>query len=283
MVEQIIAIDSNSTDGTFEMLQERLSVFKAQVISTSPGLYKAWNLGVSKATQPYVYFSTIGDILKQDALNRMCQLIQSEEFDVLISPPRIVNELGEAIDKRWPIHDLRDLLSDNREMVPTSDELLVLSTLYIPESIIGSSASNLYRRDILKKSPFPEDVGMIGDVIWALNNLFSLKVCICGSIFATFCFDGDRNVSWEKTYRIVNSISSHISDLINKNIWPKNINTLAIERNIKKQAKILENISKLDNWISWIFCSRFNRFKINVIDSFSIREQWKKIFSSKVP
>jgi glycosyltransferase involved in cell wall biosynthesis len=283
MVEQIIAIDSNSTDGTFEMLQERLSVFKAQVISTSPGLYKAWNLGVSKATQPYVYFSTIGEILEPNALEEMCRLIQSEACDVLISPPRMVNEMGECIDKQWPIHSLRELLCDDRVTVLSADDLFLLSSLYIPSSIIGSSASNLYCSDTLKKNPFPEDLGVIGDVIWALDNLPFLRVCICGKMFATFCWDGDRKLTWEKSYQVLDFIRGHISNLIAEKKWPTNMRTLAIKSIINNKADIVRHVSQLDQWITLIFSSHFNRFKINVIDSFSIREQWKKIFSSKVP
>ena len=282
-VGQIIAVDSNSTDGTLDLLGEVLTPFDAEIISTGPGLYKSWNLGVGKATQPYVYFSTIGEILEPNALEEMCRLIQSEACDVLISPPRMVNEMGECIDKQWPIHSLRELLCDDRVTVLSADDLFLLSSLYIPSSIIGSSASNLYCSDTLKKNPFPEDLGVIGDVIWAFDNLPFLRVCICGKMFATFCWNGDRKLTWEKSYQVLDFIRGHISNLIAEKKWPTNMRTLAIKSIINNKADIVREVSQLNQWITLIFSSRFNRFKIKVIDSFSLREQWKKFFSSRVP
>jgi glycosyltransferase involved in cell wall biosynthesis len=282
-VGQVIAVDSNSTDGTLELLRDVLTPYGAEIITTGPGLYRAWNLGVGKATQPYVYFSTIGEILEPHALEEMCRLIQTESCDVLISPPRMVDERGDSIAKQWPIHSMRELLCDDRITVLSADDLFLLSSLYIPNSIIGSSASNLYRGDVLRRNPFPENVGAIGDVIWALDNLPFLKVCFCGKMFATFCWDGDRKMTWEKSYQVLDFIRGHISNLIDEKRWPTDMRTLAIKSNISNKVDIVRDVSQLDQWINLIFSSRFNRFKINVIDSFSVREQWKKFFSPGVP
>jgi len=212
-------------------------------------------------------------------LEEMCHFIELEACDVLISPPRMVNEFNQPIEKKWPIHRIQEVFSENCVTVPSADQLLILSTFSIPESIIGSSASNLYKSNILKKLPFPENFGMIGDVIWALENLPLLRVCICGNHFATFCFDGDRSTSWEKSHEIMNLINAHVIQLLEKNIWPKNIMTLAIQHNIFEKKEKLSVAMDYDKWIKSIFSSSFNRFKINTIDSFSLRTYLEKFFS----
>jgi glycosyltransferase involved in cell wall biosynthesis len=43
MVEQIVVVDSNSTDGTVEYIRENLTHPNLHIFSCPPGLYASWN------------------------------------------------------------------------------------------------------------------------------------------------------------------------------------------------------------------------------------------------
>lgn len=210
-VEEIIAVDSQSSDGTFELILKELNQYKAKIISTGPGLYAAWNLGVSYATQPYVYFSTIGDIITLQGLLKLVGWADECDLDVVISSPRIINEDGSENDQvKWPIHFLNR--SSSREdglHLPIREERYLLSNLFFPESIIGSSASNLYRTKLLQESPFPETVGTEGDVIWAAKNITNSNIGISADQLATFKWDGDRSKSYWYLANKIDQINSY--------------------------------------------------------------------------
>lgn len=212
-VAEIIAIDSSSTDGTWEVLHERLTPLGAKLISTGPGLYKAWNHGVSQATQPFIYFSTIGDIISKEELFRLYEIISTKSLDLLIAPPRIIDRSGKAVKStKWPIHYITNRLPDNKILELDPREKLLLASAFVPESIIGSSASNMYRSDILKQNPFSVEFGHQGDVAWAIKNIPNIKTGIYTSITGSFCLDGNRTNSFEKIFRIVKKLTLAYSD-----------------------------------------------------------------------
>jgi glycosyltransferase involved in cell wall biosynthesis len=212
-VAEIIAIDSSSTDGTWEVLNEKLTPFDAKLISTGPGLYRAWNHAVSLATQPYVYFSTIGDIISKEDLYRLYDIIHTKSLDLLIAPPRIIDESGlELISIKWPIHYISNRLPDNSIYILDQKESMLLASAFVPESIIGSSASNMYRSDILKQFPFPIEFGHQGDVAWAIKNIPIIKTGIHTSLTGNFCVDGNRFNSWEKLFGIIQNLTLAYSE-----------------------------------------------------------------------
>jgi glycosyltransferase involved in cell wall biosynthesis len=212
-VAEIIAIDSSSTDGTWEVLHERLTPLGAKLISTGPGLYQAWNHGVSQATQPFIYFSTIGDIISRDDIYKIHEIISSKSLDLIIAPPRMINESGkEEKSTKWPIHYIANRLPDNTILLLDQKEKILLASAFLPESIIGSSASNIYRSDILKLNPFPVEFGHQGDVAWAIRNIPNIKTGIYTSIIGNFCLDGNRFNSPGKIIAITENLTLAYSD-----------------------------------------------------------------------
>jgi glycosyltransferase involved in cell wall biosynthesis len=195
-VAEIIAIDSFSGDGTWELLNAGLSGYPANLLQRERGLYKSWNHAVSLATQPYVYFSTIGDIISLGGLDLLVRTAEQHGLEVVISPPHIVDENQEEVGVKWPIHRLLEAITTHCDVIiPTEQEREMLSCHFMPESIIGSSASNVYKSRVLKERPFPEKVGHAADVYWTIKNLKEIKIGIIKENAATFCWDGLRFTS----------------------------------------------------------------------------------------
>jgi len=214
-VGQIIAIDSQSTDGTFELLQERLLPYGAQVISAEKGLYQCWNQAAQLAIQPCLYYSTICDVITQSGLQEMTDIMIKNDLDVVISNPKIVSDQGEAISNiKWPIHYILRYLNYSDDVALYSGEdLAKLVPLFLPATLLGSSASNLYRSEVIKKHPFPLSVGIVGDSLWAVKYLPKLKVGITRKEYAIFCWDGVRNGTWDKDGSFMQQFSEEADKL----------------------------------------------------------------------
>lgn len=214
-VEEVIAIDSFSTDGTYELLEQRLKKVNGILIRVEKGLYQSWNKAISVAKYSYIYISTIGDIISKTELEELYYTAAFHNLDLVIGAPVIVDSIGSPINKKWPIHWIKEKAPIDFKILDESERVL-LSSCFLPESIIGSSASNLYRREILVNSPFPVTCGNQGDVAWAIINIPKIRTALLLRDIGTFCWDGDRKNSWERLKIIVNNLSE-VFDNSNQN------------------------------------------------------------------
>lgn len=276
-VGEVIAIDSRSTDGTFEVLQERLAPLGAQILSADRGLYQCWNLAASKATQPYLYYSTICDIVTKEGIVEMTHLMGENELDVVISPPKIVSSDGLSEEKtKWPIHYVLKYLTFKKE-VAVLDELQkqYMVSAFLPASIIGSSASNLYRTEVVQKNPFPLDVGTVGDSLWALKNLPSLRVGIARKQYATFCWDGVRNGTWDESGELMEKFKNESLKLEHGSHTIGYINDHLTEECIRLQAAINE----YDDYVKFLTRPWPVKMREFILRVTSVRYWLGKIFS----
>ena len=170
------------------------------MISAERGLYQCWNKAAQLANQPYLYYSTICDVITESGLRKLTEAIMEKELDVVISPPKIVSENGVVVQAvKWPIHYVTEHLNYTGDLaVYQGSDLAHLICVFLPATILGSSASNLYRSSVIKENPFPLNVGMVGDSLWAVKYLPNLKVGIFRKEYATFCWDGVRNGTWDE-------------------------------------------------------------------------------------
>jgi len=248
-VQEVIVVDSYSSDGTYEILKTFLASYECKFIQTGPGLYKSWNHGVNLVSQKYIYFSTVGETITLDGLSKMVDWSEKHNLDLVISAPDFIFPNSFYGDKKsyyWPIHSIiPSLLEDINLIEPTT--LKFLAKAFCPESIIGSSASNLYRATALKKFPFPETCGNQGDVLWGMLFLDQIKVGISKLKFSTFYWDGDRDIDFNNLLSIINAIKekylldAHI--IIDNKVFLHQVNRFIqyLEHIIYLEKKIIKN------------------------------------------
>src|SRR5207302_1845364 len=107
--EELIVVDSFSTDGTFELLQTELRHPRLSLLQFPPGLYQSWNHGIRQVNAKYTYISTIGDTITREGLEHLAATADALGSDVVISRPQFFTPNGEAMpDRRWPIHQVFD-------------------------------------------------------------------------------------------------------------------------------------------------------------------------------
>lgn len=187
MVEEVIVVDSYSEDATVELIRTRLQHPALKILTHPRGLYQSWNHGIREASAKYIYMSTVGDAITRQGLEHLYDTCERLDCDVAISKPLFIDEDGKPIaDKTWPIDDILSTLDVKVPIRIEGLPLLLFTALNITGAILGSSASNLYRTDIVQKTPFPTDFGTAGDVGWGIIRMLTCRLGVTPLRFSTF-------------------------------------------------------------------------------------------------
>lgn len=188
-VREVVVVDSYSTDGTLEAFKRYLNHPNLKILSHPRGLYQSWNFGIRQTRSKYVYISTVGDSIDGGHLGLLEKLAEMSNADVVVSPPFFIQENGmDAYQVKWPIHSIFEAYPELDEIQPGPLATFLFSAINIPCSILGSSASNLYRGDYLRNRPFPEDCSIVGDTAWSLLHSTEAKFHFTRKIGTTFRF-----------------------------------------------------------------------------------------------
>lgn len=189
LAEEVVVVDSDSRDGTVELLRSGLAHPRVRFLNHPPGLYQSWNFGIQNAGAKYIYIATVGDGISRGGIGHLFDVAERFQSDVVISKPDFVSAGGQALPgQRWPVDViLRRLRIDRPRLLSTAEQFLFMAT-NLWGSILGSSASNLYRADCLKQRPFPTEYGTTGDSGWSILNIFEVKIAITPERFSTFRF-----------------------------------------------------------------------------------------------
>ncbi|WP_269524404.1 glycosyltransferase family 2 protein [Coraliomargarita parva] len=190
-VAEVVVVDSHSTDETLAIIKEYTASLDVKYVQHPPGLYACWNRGVQEATSPFIYFSTIGDHISYAGLCALLGTIRRFHADVAISPPRFTYESGTAVkskEVKWPIHEIIDDLKLTEPTLMDQRVLYNYILVYLERAVLGSSASNLYKRTILKRYPFSDDFLSAGDSSWIIEHNFDVRVAIHPEVLASYLF-----------------------------------------------------------------------------------------------
>lgn len=170
VVEEIIVVDSDSTDGTLDYLKRELIGLEVIFLNHPPGLYQSWNHGIATATRKYCTVATVGDLLSVESLKRLVETIGKFDADVVISAPEMLGASGGASTRRWPIHQVIESSAMAEPRPIAAAEWLAMTLGFFPSTLLSSSAGNLYLTKFLQENPFSAAYGHAGDCVWALEN-----------------------------------------------------------------------------------------------------------------
>jgi len=174
-VREVVVVDSESSDGTLEYIKAHLKHSNVTYLNHPPGLYQSWNAGIAKVSSDYTYIATVNDFMPFETLLQLIREAEAHQADVVVSAPKIISEESVDADRLWPIHRMCQVSSIEKSCVLSPVELLLWNSIDLPGTLIGSSASNLYRTVVLQRQPFPCDFGHAGDSAWALMGSLTLK------------------------------------------------------------------------------------------------------------
>jgi glycosyltransferase involved in cell wall biosynthesis len=184
---EIIVVDSDSRDGTVDLLKAFLPPSRTTWLSHPPGLYQSWNFGIQNVRAEYVYITTVGDSITRPGLEHLLQVAEQFQCDLVLSKPRPINADGQShLDSPWLIDDILRLRKIVRPQLLSIPDQFLFAVTRLQFALLGSSASNLYSAGCLKQRPFPLDFGTAGDGAWGVQNIFDVKIAVTPECFSTF-------------------------------------------------------------------------------------------------
>jgi hypothetical protein len=187
LAEQVVVVDSHSTDGTVDFIKRNLHHPKLQFVDHPPGLYASWNHGVRQMTTEYCYISTVGDSLTRTGAEHLVATAERLQCDVLVSRPNFINDAGRpCVGPEWPMDDVVNTLHLTAPCCLSSAVMVATALAHTGGAITGSCASDLFLTDTLQNDPFPLGFGVAGDAVWSLKNVGRIVWAVTPEKVTTF-------------------------------------------------------------------------------------------------
>jgi glycosyltransferase involved in cell wall biosynthesis len=217
LVDEIIAVDSYSEDGTPDIICETIRHPNLRILNHPRGLYQSWNHAISESTGKWIYISTIGDSITRDQLQHLLDSGEALRADVVVSQPEFV--FDDKINMTPPVWPISHILQFYQIKEPTIIDPVAAfchASQHLPNAIIGSSASNLYRGDHLRSRPFPTTFSRVGDTAWALRYAMETRFCYTFRIGSVFRFHSDTYLKkdLEGYVRLINLLQTECRQLL---------------------------------------------------------------------
>lgn len=198
-VEEVVVVDSFSTDGTVDYLRENLRHPRVKFLTHPPGLYASWNHAIANVESQFVFIATTGDTITREGIEMLVKTIESLNCDVVISKPMFRNGDGTAaVDIHWPVDDVVNTFRATGARKLSRLEAIVFSASNPEAALLGSVASDLFRTSMLKRFPFPTDFGTAGDGAWGWMHAGEVSVAVVPQKFSSFLLHPTGASSEEK-------------------------------------------------------------------------------------
>jgi hypothetical protein len=187
LAEQIVVVDSFSTDGSVEFLRAQLRHPRVTFTTHPPGLYASWNHGLAQVSAKYTFIATTGDLITRAGIGRLVGAAETLAADVVISKPDFRDPAGRSLpDIAWPVDDVISSLGLTAPRGLHKLEALVFAAAHPEGALLGSCASNIFRTEMLKRLPFPTEFGTAGDGAWGMRHAAEVAWAVVPEKFSTF-------------------------------------------------------------------------------------------------
>lgn len=189
LADEVVVVDSRSTDGTLECLRDGLRHPRLRIIERERGLYASWNEGIAATTGRWVYISTAGDTVTRQHLTRLLQAGERAGADVVVSPCQFVGEDGRPMpaSAHGNPRIYREFAREGDVVIAPPAVRHFAFQAAGTQGLLGSCASDLFRGEFLRARPFPEDYGTHGDTAWLLRHSHEMRLCVLQETGSTFC------------------------------------------------------------------------------------------------
>lgn len=186
LVQEILVVDSHSTDGSVDYLREHLPSDRLRVSEHPPGLYASWNHGISRLQSEFFIMSTTGDTITRQGVSKLLRHASEASCDIVLSKPAFVDLEGQPHIIRWPVDEIVEKLQVGDFQKLSRLEALVFAAAHPESSLLGSSASNIYRTAFFKERTFPLDWGVAGDAGWVWQHVAEAQWGVLSGCYSTF-------------------------------------------------------------------------------------------------
>ena len=200
LADEIIVVDSQSTDGTNELIRQSLHHPHLKIIERQPGLYESWNQAIAATTGKWIYISTVGDVISRHHLEKLLNVGEAHGVDVVISPQRFVDSQGLPImNPSFKNAEIYDTLKGRGIAIlqPATTRFFAFERGK-PNALLGSIAGDLFCGNHLRSRPFPTNYGTHGDTAWILRYGRETSLCLLPKGGSDFCLHPKNSMPSEQ-------------------------------------------------------------------------------------
>lgn len=171
---ELVVIDGQSVDGTFETLQDLAARDPRVRVYQEPrdGIYPNFNRCAERALGKYVYIATSDDTMADNCLEKLVEALErNPDCDIAHCPMRVIGEDGTDGVDWWSGQSLfarssGEWLSRPHKRAAPLDGLLCL----LGDNVYSSVTQLLIRRELFEKiGYYRADWGSVGDFHWNLR------------------------------------------------------------------------------------------------------------------
>lgn len=187
LATEVVVVDSHSTDGDLDFLRANLRHPALRFTSHPPELYASWNHGITQISSKYVYLATTGDAITLEGVGQLVEAAESLACDLVISRPTYCDVAGQAQPHApWPADAVIATLDVEQTYRLRQIEAVIFAAVHASNALTSSCASDLFRREIFQRHPFPTDLGTSGDAAWGWMHAAEVTWGVVPDKFYTF-------------------------------------------------------------------------------------------------
>ena len=215
LVHEFIWVITESPDSSCRLAKKAAKKLGGLILERPKGLYPAWNAGLAKAKAPFIYISTVGDVIRPEGLAALLSTLQSTQADVVISPPEMspASEKTRLATLDWPVFRFASFFRAYEEKRIPVDKAVLVQILSGASSILGSCASCLFRASVFQAGVFPANHFHYGDTAWVYQHLPSISLTYYHAKVAQFWVhisEGKRVVHKQQVYSMMSSLVEYL-------------------------------------------------------------------------
>lgn len=206
---EIIAIDDNSTDNSYEILKEYETKYSNKFIlykNENNGIAYTRNFGIDKANGKYILFVDSDDYISKDLINNINKYIE-EDIDIIKFKLEKVNENEVVLEK----------VNGATFSKVTGEE--AFNKLAFSDVLIDSPCVYCFKKDLFTKNNFKfridtehEDFGLIPLVLLKAKSVVSLN--LYGYYYLQSTNSITRNEDYSRTLKRFNDALIHYDNMI---------------------------------------------------------------------
>ena len=215
LVHEFIWVITESPDSSCRLAKKAAKKLGGLILERPKGLYPAWNAGLAKAKAPFIYISTVGDVIRPDGLAALLNTLQSTEADVVISPPEMhpASKRTQQAALDWPVFRFASFFHAYEGKKIPAEKAVLMQILSGASSVLGSCASCLFRASVFQAGVFSANHFHYGDTAWVYQHLPSISLTYYPAKVAQFWIhssEGKRTVHKQQVYTMMKSLLGYL-------------------------------------------------------------------------
>jgi hypothetical protein len=192
----LVVVDTDSKDGTLEMIRDLIPEAKRTIWAAGPGMYQAWNLCASYSTGELLHFATSDDCEDPSFYEKLIAIYRATNCDIVHSLWGAIDEKGQKIS--MPVQPVDRLFGCVPGRVYRKDPVVNFFANLLLSTTPGPSNAALLKCELFSRyGGLPFKYGPIADRGWYLRASLSATTYCLDEVLASWRVrEGQATISY---------------------------------------------------------------------------------------